>query len=56
VAQDIPNASKDFLGQDFDALVFIGMMFWILAFYLSQISRRIEKSLGLIKEGEGEFT
>ena len=55
VAQDIPN-QRDFIGQDFDALIFIGMMFWVLAFYLSQISRRIEKSLGLIKEGEGEAT
>jgi len=54
-AQDIPQ-QKDFLGQDFDALIFIGMMFWVLAFYLSQISRRIEKSLGLINEGEGEVT
>ena len=49
VAQDIPN-QRDFIGQDFDALIFIGMMFWVLSFYLSQISRRIEKSLGLIKE------
>ena len=55
VAQDIPN-QRDFIGQDFDALIFIGMMFWVLSFYLSQISRRIEKSLGLIKEGGGELT
>ena len=55
VAQDIPN-QRDFIGQDFDALIFIGMMFWVLSFYLSQISRRIEKSLGLIKEDGGELT
>lgn len=55
IAQDIPS-QRDFIGQDFDALIFVGMMFWILSFYLSQISRRVEKGLGLVKEGGGELT
>ena len=56
IAQDIPASSRDFIGQELDALIFIGMMFWVLSFYLSQISRRIEKGLGLIKEDGGELT
>ena len=56
VAQDIPASSRDFIGQELDALIFIGMMFWVLSFYLSQISTRIEKGLGLIKEDGGELT
>ena len=55
VAKDLP-AQWDFIGQHEQALLFVGMIFWILSFYLSKISRRIEKNLGLAHEGGGEAT
>ena len=55
VAKDLP-AQWDFIGQHEQALLFVGMTFWILSFYLSKISRRIEKNLGLAHEGGGEAT
>ena len=55
VAKDLP-AQWDFIGQHEQALLFVGMVFWILSFYLSKISRRIEKNLGLAHEGGGEAT
>ena len=55
VAKDLP-AQWDFLGQHEQALLFVGMVFWILSFSLSKISRRIEKNLGLAHEGGGEVT
>jgi hypothetical protein len=30
------------------------IVFWVFAFYLSRVSMRIEKSLGLVREGGGE--
>ena len=47
---------KEFLGLTRETLVFAGMAFWILAFYLSRISLRIESGLGLGHEGGGEAT
>ncbi len=55
VAKDLP-AQWDFIGQHEQALLFVGMTFWILSFYLSKVSRRIEKNLGLTREGGGEAT
>jgi ABC-type amino acid transport system permease subunit len=55
VAKDLP-AQWDFIGQHEQSLLFVGMIFWILSFYLSKISRRMEKNLGLIHEGGGEAT
>ncbi len=55
VAKDLP-AQWDFLGQHEQALLFVGMIFWTLSFYLSKVSRRIEKNLGLAHEGGGEAT
>jgi len=55
VAKDLP-AQPDFIGQHEQALLFVGMVFWILSFYLSKVSRRIEKNLGLGNEGGGEAT
>jgi len=39
-----------------EALLFVGMIFWIVSFYLSKISQRIEKNLGLKNESGGEMT
>jgi len=47
---------KEFLGLTRETLVFAGMAFWIVAFYLSRISLRIESGLGLGHEGGGEAT
>ena len=55
VAKDLP-AQPDFIGQHEQSLLFVGMIFWILSFYLSKVSRRIEKNLGLGNEGGGEAT
>jgi len=55
VAKDLP-AQWDFIGQHEQSLLFVGMIFWILSFYLSKISRRMEKNLGLTHEGGGEAT
>ena len=30
------------------------IVFWVFAFYLSRVSRRIERGLGLVREGGGE--
>ena len=55
VAKDLP-AQWDFIGQHEQSLLFVGMLFWGLSFYLSKVSRRIEKNLGLTNEGGGEVT
>jgi hypothetical protein len=31
------------------------LVFWVFAFYLSRVSMRIEKGLGLVKQGGGEI-
>ncbi len=55
VAKDLP-AQWDFIGQHEQSLLFVGMIFWGLSFYLSKVSRRIEKNLGLTHEGGGDVT
>jgi general L-amino acid transport system permease protein len=55
VAKVLP-AQWEFVGLYPEALLFVGMIFWIVSFYLSKISQRIEKSLGLKNEGGGEMT
>ncbi len=55
VAKDLP-AQWDFIGQHEQALLLVGMIFWGLSFYLSKVSRRIEKNLGLTHEGGGDVT
>jgi general L-amino acid transport system permease protein len=55
VAKDLP-AQWDFIGQHEQALLFVGVIFWGLSFYLSKVSRRIEKNLGLTHEGGGDVT
>ena len=55
VAQDLP-AQPDFLGLHEQPLLFVALLFWLLSFYLSRVSRRIEKNLGLKHEGGGDVT
>jgi len=56
LAKDSPNSSLDFLGDFLQPVYLSGLVFWAVAFYLSRISMRIEKNLGLVNEGGGEVT
>ncbi len=56
LAKDAPNTSLDFMGDFLQPVYLSGLVFWIVAFYLSRISLRIEKNLGLVNEGGGEVT
>jgi general L-amino acid transport system permease protein len=47
---------KEFIGLSRETLLFAGMVFWVVSFYLSRISLRIEAGLGLGYEGGGEAT
>ena len=55
IAKVLPS-QWEFVGLDAEALLFVGMIFWIVSFYLSRISQRIEKNLGLKNESGGEMT
>jgi len=55
VAKVLP-AQWEFVGLYPEALLFVGMIFWILSYYLSRISRRVEKNLGLTNESGVEMT
>jgi general L-amino acid transport system permease protein len=54
LAKDLPNTSPGYLGDFLEPLYVTALVFWIFAFYLSRISMRIEKGLGLTNEGGGE--
>ena len=54
LAKDLPNTSPGYLGDFLEPLYVTAFVFWIFAFYLSRISLRIEKGLGLTNEGGGE--
>jgi len=54
LAKDLPNTSPGYLGDFLEPLYVTALVFWIFAFYLSRISMKIEKGLGLTNEGGGE--
>ena len=54
LAKDLPATDLRFLGNFLEPLYVTALVFWVFAFYLSRISMRIEKSLGLVREGGGE--
>tara|TARA_B100000959_G_scaffold282968_2_gene350652 strand:- start:152 stop:1849 length:1698 start_codon:yes stop_codon:yes gene_type:complete len=54
LAKDLPNSDLRFLGDFLEPLYVTAVVFWIFAFYLSRVSMRIEKNLGLVREGGGE--
>ena len=56
VVKFLASTDKEFLGDYREPLFFAGFIFWVFAFYMSRISRRIEAKLGLVKEGGGEAT
>tara|TARA_B100000575_G_scaffold231358_1_gene192484 strand:+ start:3525 stop:5594 length:2070 start_codon:yes stop_codon:yes gene_type:complete len=55
LAKNAPNTDLRFLGDFVQPIYVTAMVFWIVAFYLSRISLRIEKDMGLVKEGGGEM-
>jgi len=54
LAKDLPNTSPGYLDDFLEPVYVSALIFWIFAFYLSRISMRMEKSLGLTNEGGGE--
>jgi general L-amino acid transport system permease protein len=55
LAKDLPNTDIRFLGDFLEPIYVTAVVFWAFAFYLSRVSMRIEKNLGLVKEGGGEI-
>ncbi len=54
LAKDLPATDLRFLGNFLEPLYVTAFVFWVFAFYLSRISMKIEKGLGLGIEGGGE--
>ena len=54
LAKDLPNTDLRFLGDFLEPLYVTAVVFWVFAFYLSRVSMKIEKNLGLVREGGGE--
>lgn len=54
LAKDLPNSDLRFLGDFLEPLYVTAVVFWVFAFYLSRVSMKVEKSLGLVREGGGE--
>ena len=53
LAKDLPATDLRFLGNFLEPLYVTALVFWVFAFYLSRVSMKIEKSLGLVREGGG---
>jgi His/Glu/Gln/Arg/opine family amino acid ABC transporter permease subunit len=56
LAKDLPATDLRFLGNFLEPLYVTALVFWVFAFYLSRVSMKIEKGLGLVREGGGEAT
>ena len=54
LAKDLPATDLRFLGNFLEPLYVTALVFWVFAFYLSRVSMKIEKGLGLVREGGGE--
>ena len=55
LAKDLPATDLRFLGNFLEPLYVTALVFWVFAFYLSRVSMKIEKGLGLVKEGGGDL-
>ena len=55
LAKDLPATDLRFLGNFLEPLYVTALVFWVFAFYLSMVSMKIEKGLGLVTEGGGEL-
>jgi len=54
LSKDMPNTDLRFLGSFLEPVWVSALVFWVFAFYLSRVSMKIEKNLGLVREGGGE--
>ena len=54
LSKDMPNTDLRFLGSFLEPVWASALVFWVFAFYLSRVSMKIEKNLGLVREGGGE--
>ena len=54
LAKDLPNSDLRFLGDFLEPLSVTAVVFGVFAFYLSRVSMKVEKNLGLVREGGGE--
>ena len=54
LAKDLPTSDLRFLGDFLEPLYVTAVVFWVFAFYLSRVSMKVEKNLGLVREGGGE--
>ena len=54
LAKDLPATDLRFLGNFLEPLYVTALVFWVFAFYLSRVSMKIVKGLGLVREGGGE--
>ena len=54
IASTLSQTDFNFMGYYLEPLYFAAIVFWIPAFYISRISMRVERNLGLVKEGGAE--
>jgi len=54
LSKDIPGGDMRFMSSFLEPVWVTAIVFWVFAFYLSRVSMRIEKGLGLVREGGGE--
>lgn len=54
IASTLPNTDFNFMGYYMEPLFFASIVFWLPAFYISRISMKVERSLGLVNEGGAE--
>ena len=54
LSKDIPLGDMRFMAAFLEPVWVTAIVFWVFAFYLSRVSRRIERGLGLVREGGGE--
>ncbi len=55
ISKNLANTDLRFLGDFIEPVYLTAVVFWIFAFYISRISMKVEKSLGLTKEGGGDL-
>lgn len=56
IASTMANTDFNFMGYYLEPLYFAAIVFWLPAFYISRISMKVEKSLGLVNDGGAERT
>ena len=54
IASTLSQTDFNFMGYYLEPLYFAAIVFWLPAFYISRISMKVEKSLGLVNEGGAE--